>query len=72
MNKIKEIAASWITSINPTQEEEARAKKRVEVCKSCEFKTETVLGDLCSICYCPLKGKIYSPENSCPKGKWKY
>ena len=67
MNKFLEIAQSWITAINPSEEKQLIADQRIAVCNTCE------VGDFfyCGSCGCPLKGKIYSPvEKSCPESKW--
>jgi hypothetical protein len=44
------------------------AKKRYEICKSCEFFTDT---KRCSKCHCFMKMKTMIAAASCPVGKWK-
>jgi hypothetical protein len=81
MNKIEEIFKSWKISLNPNDEQNELASKRIEICDECEYKTETEIESLdiltrCSVCGCSLKAKIFSPKTylnnggSCPKGKW--
>ena len=68
-----EIAKAWVISFNPSKEQQELADERVKVCDSCEFKkfSSTLWIFYCSACGCPLDKKIFSPENSCPKEKWK-
>jgi hypothetical protein len=73
MNKFLEIAQSWITAVNPSEEKQLIADQRIAVCNTCEIRKYNEVGDFfyCGDCGCPLKGKIYSPvEKSCPKNKW--
>ena len=73
LSKFLEITKSWITAINPSDEQQRIADQRIAVCNTCEFRKYNDVGDFffCGSCGCPLKGKIYSPvEKSCPKGKW--
>jgi uncharacterized paraquat-inducible protein A len=73
MNKFLEITKSWITALNPSEEQQKRADQRIAVCNTCDFKKHNDVGDFyyCGQCGCPLKGKIYSPvEKSCPENKW--
>lgn len=41
--------------------------ERWEICKSCEFFTES---NTCSICKCMMKTKVKFSVASCPKNKW--
>jgi hypothetical protein len=73
MNKFLEISKSWIASINPSEEQQKRADQRIAACNDCSFRTYSDIGNFyyCSVCGCPLAGKVYSPiEKSCPKDKW--
>jgi ribosomal protein L37E len=73
MNKFLEIAQSWITSFNPSEEKQAIANQRIAVCNDCPFRAYNNIGNFyyCSACGCPLESKIYSPvKKSCPKGNW--
>ena len=62
---------------------EETAKKRAEICTSCEFSEKGIhsavlpdvtLGEVegfyCSVCFCPLSVKVRSKSNKCPKSKW--
>jgi hypothetical protein len=70
MNKVTEIFKAWSIAYNPQRPEIDLAKKRIEVCDSCEFKATSPI-IRCTVCGCSLKGKIYSPvKGACPKGKW--
>jgi hypothetical protein len=73
MNKFLEIARSWITAMNPSEEKQAIAGQRIAICNECPFRKYNDVGDFyyCGSCGCPLAGKIYSPvEKSCPENKW--
>lgn len=75
MNKLLEIASSWISAANPTPEEKERAEKRVSTCNGCEENklSEVLDYHYCGKCGCPLKKKIFSPlpgSEACPLGKW--
>lgn len=73
MNKIKEIIVAWATKINPTDEQKAVAEKRLETCMSCEhFKTNVIGAEVCSLCGCATKAKVFSPvgADACPQKKW--
>lgn len=70
MNKIEEIFKSWGIKFNPNDSQSELASNRLEICESCEFKSDAVIKH-CTVCGCALKAKIYSPVvGSCPKGKW--
>lgn len=72
MNKVKEILLSYMTSINPTEEQKEIAEKRLEICASCEFWVQGAVRDYCSVCGCTTKAKVFSPKGSeaCPKKMW--
>lgn len=44
-----------------------KEKKRIDICKECEYITEHASCSICG-CYMPLKARI--PFFSCPKQKW--
>lgn len=72
--KLKEIAIAWIRSVDPTPEQAAIARARLDVCEPCEEKTWLFYQQtfVCGACGCPIKKKIFSPEGraACPRGKW--
>jgi len=72
MNKVKEILLSYMTAINPTEEQKEIAEKRLETCASCEFWVQSPIGDYCGKCGCPTKAKVFSPvgATACPEKKW--
>jgi hypothetical protein len=73
LDKFKEIAQSWITASNPTEEEKVKAEIRIDICNECDERQYLKAFDIfiCSVCKCPLNKKIYSPtKKSCPLGKW--
>jgi len=73
LSKFLEITKSWITAINPSDEQQRIADQRIAVCNTCEFRKYNDITNhyYCGSCGCPLAGKVYSPvEKSCPKDKW--
>jgi hypothetical protein len=70
ISKIEEIFRAWGIALNPNDEQYELAKKRLEICETCEFKSDNPVRH-CTVCGCALKGKVYSPvKGACPKGKW--
>lgn len=70
MNKIEEIFRAWSIAFNPNEAQNGLAIKRLEICESCEFKSDVPI-KRCTVCGCALKGKVFSPvTGACPKGKW--
>ena len=70
MNKIVEIFKAWNIKYDPTHAQSELAGKRIEICNSCEYKSDAVYSK-CTVCGCSLKAKIFSPvQGSCPKGFW--
>lgn len=68
-----EIAKSWISAINPTEEQKIIAEYRIEICNKCEFKKFYNIFQTyyCGKCGCPLSGKAFSPnKDSCPEKLW--
>lgn len=70
MINIKEIVKAWATAFNPTEEQKEKAETRLEICNSCEHKTDTPIGFACGKCGCLFKGKVFASDGSCPVGKW--
>ena len=75
MNKAFEIISAWAISMRPSRKQLERAEKRYAVCLDCEHRTKMVGVEVCGLCKCPLKGKVFtllSPsENNCEANKWK-
>jgi hypothetical protein len=72
MNKVKEILLSYMTAMNPTEEQKEVAEKRLEICATCEFWVQTSIRNYCSKCGCTTSAKVFSPVGSsaCPEKKW--
>lgn len=71
----KEIFEAWVISMNPSPLQKELAQKRLNICKACEHKKETINGlkwsTVCDACGCPLSKKVFSTLfNPCPKQKW--
>lgn len=69
-----EIAKSWITAANPSEEQSQLAKKRYQICLRCDKyrKSRPITHDeYCSACTCPISKKIFSNKfNACPNNYW--
>lgn len=75
MINYKEIFKAWKISFKPTVLQAELAEKRLDICKTCEFKKEIVYNKqwsaVCDKCKCPLVKKVFSPNlKSCPANKW--
>jgi hypothetical protein len=76
MLNFEEIFKAWVTSLNPTEQEEKLANSRLNICKECDYKRETIKKKnwslLCGKCGCPIRVKVFSSQiNPCPMGFWK-
>ena len=70
----KEIFDAWVIAKNPTELQKSMANDRLDICKTCEYRKETLKGikwsTVCKLCGCPLSKKVFSPIfNPCPKYK---
>jgi len=72
MNKVKEILLSYMTAMNPTDEQKEVAEKRLEICANCEFWVQSSVRDYCGKCFCTTSAKVFSPvgADACPEKKW--
>lgn len=76
MSKINEIKEGYKNLIIKNEEIEQLAKKRREICNSCEYNSENKGGlfnesvPYCTLCGCILSAKVRSKDSECPKGKW--
>jgi predicted RNA-binding Zn-ribbon protein involved in translation (DUF1610 family) len=63
---IREIIDGWKNYVfkNPLVEEEA--KRRVEICASCEHSKKVLGNPVCTLCGCPLAMKTRSSKSECP------
>ena len=71
----QEIFDAWVIAKNPTELQKSMANDRLDICKTCEYRKETLKGikwsTVCKLCGCPLSKKVFSPIfNPCPKDKW--
>ena len=68
---IKEITIGWFNLL--TGKEQEQAKKKLEICLSCENNsTPNEIGKFstCLSCGCPLKAKTSNPSSKCPLNKF--
>tara|TARA_R110002020_G_scaffold79419_3_gene199098 strand:- start:4807 stop:5031 length:225 start_codon:yes stop_codon:yes gene_type:complete len=63
---IKEIFEGWKNYIVKTPLVEAEAKRRAEICASCEHAKDDLGVPRCGICNCPLAMKTRSAKSECP------
>jgi hypothetical protein len=73
---IRKIFDAWVTAAKPNAKQKELAEKRMEICRTCPSKIESVKNKewsyVCGECGCPLKGKIFTQMNdACPLGKWR-
>jgi hypothetical protein len=54
---VLDILYSWWKSVKHTAEENKLAKQRMDICKSCPFRSKL---NVCTECGCPLLAKKYS------------
>lgn len=73
-----EVINAWVTSINPTEEQNKLAMERVLKCMPadgdpCPNVVTSVLGlQSCKGCSCPIYKKVYTAAgpSACPLKKW--
>jgi hypothetical protein len=66
---IDEIVEGWKNYIVKTPLVEAEAKRRAEICASCEHAKDDLAMPRCGICNCPLAIKTRSMKSECPNPK---
>ena len=74
MINLLEIAQAWISSYNPTEEQQQIANDRINICNSCESKKHIAVINtwICGECGCPLNKAIFAENKSkCKLKKWK-
>ena len=67
MSRFNEIYQGWKNHIFPTPELADMAFKRTKICAACEQLNSF---SICSLCYCPVAFKVYSPDTKCKLDKW--
>ena len=70
-----EIIKAWITSFNPSEDEQNMALGRKNICEQCPSNKKILRkkgwSSICKECGCPIAKKIYTKTyNPCPLGKW--
>lgn len=81
-NKLVSILKGWANYIWENEEIREMAKERAKHCAKCDKATmalvptliddeiKDIYGLVCSMCSCPLSGKLRSPDEKCDLGKW--
>jgi hypothetical protein len=77
------ILKAWGIAMNPDPEQNRIAEARLKICSTCEYKKINPLAvHYCSLCGCPIKGKIFTPDrvtldeasgrviNPCDDNRW--
>ena len=79
---LKNLVNGWVNYIFEDEETEKMAYKRAEICASCPSnkhgdllvflndKLQSIKGNYCSECGCPLSPKLRSPNEKCDAKKW--
>lgn len=69
MNKLKEIFVGWKNLLFGNPQTKEMAKKRMEVCSTCEYASKSVYLH-CDKCGCYIPAKANSVNSDCPMGLW--
>jgi len=65
--QLSEIYDGWKNLVFPSPEVELEAKRRIEICVTCEkFRKNKS----CAICGCYMPAKVRSTKSVCPIEKW--
>jgi len=77
------ILKAWGIAMNPDEDQNRVASARLEKCSECPHKKVNALSvHYCSLCGCPIKGKIFTPDrvtvingsgrivNPCDDNRW--
>lgn len=67
MNRLLEIFEGWKNIVFNDLLIEDEAKRRIEICVSCEFLNKR---NYCDLCYCYMPAKTRSLKSKCKIGKW--
>lgn len=69
MNKalFNEIISGWSNFIFKNKDVEAKAKKKLEICITCDRFTSL---KTCKKCGCYIPAKVRSEKSKCPLGYW--
>lgn len=68
MTQLEEIYEGWKNYIFPNKQIEELAKKRINLCVSCDqFRVDT---KRCGSCGCFMPAKVRSELSKCPLKKW--
>lgn len=43
---------------------------RYEICRKCKYNQDTIIGEICGYCGCPLKSKLRVTDEECEIKKW--
>ncbi|MCT4665618.1 MAG: hypothetical protein N4A45_10330 [Flavobacteriales bacterium] len=82
MPNFKHILEGWKNYAFENPEIEELAKKRAEICHTCDLKKKTLIdvledyriikakGYVCGQCNCPLSSKLRVKNEKCPENKW--
>lgn len=46
------------------------SNKRLDICRDCSNRENTIIGDICGICGCPLDAKTRVDDEKCDMNKW--
>ena len=68
---LKVIAQAWYNKFFGDNSSKILAAERRKVCDTCEKNIIMLNINVCAFCHCPLAGKTFTKENSCPLKKWR-
>jgi hypothetical protein len=67
--RISEKIKQFVSEMTPSIDAQIEATRRYEICINCENKELRDKGEICNLCGCSIKGKIFNPEPQCNKHK---
>lgn len=68
LKKVLNILKGWYYKLFNKKED--IAKNRLEICKYCDNRVSSALGDACSLCGCILDAKTRVKDEHCEVDKW--
>lgn len=67
--RISDKIKQFVCEMTPSIDAQIEATRRYEICINCENKELRDKGEICNLCGCSIKGKIFNPEAQCDKHK---
>ena len=65
--RISDKIKQFVLEMTPTIDDQIEATRRYDICNNCIYKEIREKGEVCNLCGCSLKGKIFNPQPQCDK-----